>query len=346
MDCRSEGPIIKRCRREDFIPNCHEEMQEWMQGRQADLQTAVGAGQLQEVARISKLLTTAAQGVAGVDQPVCHNAVASCERSEVSPSRVGDAWNGLRHGCCKVRLVVKILSRRRLRSRHEVHPIVNVHFGAREFMGRIVTKWGFRGVRVGEASHPGPSVAARRGQDSTSDDEPLVRPNVGRDVVPRRHRDDVDVASPGCMETLLDGLEEYLAVRNSDVSATVPATPGALAVAGAVSEVVPGPEEGISVVNEHNGAQVSQFDLTQRDCDTDSSSETVSCGEDHVVPQSRRLRLVWDQARVEMHDDEGRVDHPTVRAAQHLIHTVVRRIGVVHVGAPLPRALQHQSGPH
>ena len=224
-----------------------------------------------------------------------------------------------------------MLSRRRLRSCHEVHPIVNVHFGAREFMGRIVTKWGFRGVRVGEASHPGPSVAARRGQDSTSDDEPLVRPNVGRDVVPRRHRDDVDV----------DGLEEDLAGRNSDVSATVPATPGALADAGAVSEVVPGPEEGI-VVNEHNGAQVSQFDLTQRDCDTDSSSETVSCGEDHVVPQSGRLRLVWDQARVEMHDDEGRVDHPTVRAAQHLIHTVVRRIGVVQVGAPLPRALQHQ----
>ena len=61
MDCRSEGPIVKRCRWEDFVPHCDEEMQEWMQGRHADLQTAVGAGQLQEVARISKLLTTAAQ---------------------------------------------------------------------------------------------------------------------------------------------------------------------------------------------------------------------------------------------------------------------------------------------
>ena len=60
-DTNGLPPIIKRCRREDFIPNYHEEMQEWMQGRQADLQTAVGAGQLQEVARISKLLTTAAQ---------------------------------------------------------------------------------------------------------------------------------------------------------------------------------------------------------------------------------------------------------------------------------------------
>ena len=41
--------------------HCDEEMQEWMQGRHADLQTAVGAGQLQEVARISKLLITVAQ---------------------------------------------------------------------------------------------------------------------------------------------------------------------------------------------------------------------------------------------------------------------------------------------
>ena len=54
------------------------------------------------------------------------------------------------------------------------------------------------------------------------------------------------------------------------------------------------------------------------------------------------MRLVWDQVRVEMHDDEGRVDHPTVQAAQHLFHTLARRIGAVQVGAPLPRALQHQ----
>ena len=61
LDSRSEVPVAKRCRREDFVPHCDEEMQEWMQARQADLQAAVVTGQLQEVSRISQLLTTAAQ---------------------------------------------------------------------------------------------------------------------------------------------------------------------------------------------------------------------------------------------------------------------------------------------
>ena len=70
---------------------------------------------------------------------------------------------------------------------------------------------------------PGLLVAARRSQDSTSDDELLVRPNVGRDVVPRRqdrHREDVTVGSRGCMETLLDGLQEDLAVGDSEIMTT------------------------------------------------------------------------------------------------------------------------------
>ena len=99
---------------------------------------------------------------------------------------------------------------------------------------------------MGEASHPGPPVAARRSQDSTSDDEPLSGASErGRDVVPRRHREDVAVGSRGCMETLLDSLEEDLAVGNSEMSATVPATPGALAEAGAVPEVCLAPVEEI-----------------------------------------------------------------------------------------------------
>ena len=48
------------CRREDFVPPCDEEMQEWMESRQKDLQAAVAAGHLVEVARISNLLTKAA----------------------------------------------------------------------------------------------------------------------------------------------------------------------------------------------------------------------------------------------------------------------------------------------
>ena len=48
-------------RREDFVPQCDEEMEEWMAGRHADLHTAMVAGQLPEVARISQLMTHAAQ---------------------------------------------------------------------------------------------------------------------------------------------------------------------------------------------------------------------------------------------------------------------------------------------
>ena len=44
-DNQPEGPVLKRqCRREDFVPQCHEEMEEWMAGRHADLQTAMVSG--------------------------------------------------------------------------------------------------------------------------------------------------------------------------------------------------------------------------------------------------------------------------------------------------------------
>ena len=35
-----------------FVPHCDEEMQEWIEGRQRDLEAAMLAGQLPEVARI------------------------------------------------------------------------------------------------------------------------------------------------------------------------------------------------------------------------------------------------------------------------------------------------------
>ena len=55
-------PNPKRvCRREDFVPQCDEEMQEWIEGRQRDLQAAIVAGLLPEVSRVSQLLSTAAQ---------------------------------------------------------------------------------------------------------------------------------------------------------------------------------------------------------------------------------------------------------------------------------------------
>ena len=61
-DSRPEGPVLKRqCRREEFVPQCDEEMEEWLAGRHADLQTALATGQLLEVARLSQLMTTAAE---------------------------------------------------------------------------------------------------------------------------------------------------------------------------------------------------------------------------------------------------------------------------------------------
>ena len=57
---RSNGPIVKMCWREDFVPHCDEEMQESVQGRHADLQAAVERGHFQAVARISQSMTSAA----------------------------------------------------------------------------------------------------------------------------------------------------------------------------------------------------------------------------------------------------------------------------------------------
>ena len=61
---------------------------------------------------------------------------------------------------------------------------------------RTISRYGLRGSRVGEATNPGPSQwrRLRRGSQSrlgqspvdvSSDQEPLVRPNMGRDVLPR-----------------------------------------------------------------------------------------------------------------------------------------------------------------
>ena len=51
----------------------------------------------------------------------------------------------------------------------------------------ITHQCGLLGVRIGEASHPGPRARVKhhRRVVSSSDDEPLVRPNIGRDVIPR-----------------------------------------------------------------------------------------------------------------------------------------------------------------
>ena len=57
-----EGQAPKRvCRREDFVPMCVEELQEWIAGRQVDLNEAMSVGRPDEVARISNIMCQAAQ---------------------------------------------------------------------------------------------------------------------------------------------------------------------------------------------------------------------------------------------------------------------------------------------
>ena len=57
-----EGQASKRIsKREDYVPNCMEELQEWIAGRQADLNEAMLVGRPDEVARISNIMCQAAQ---------------------------------------------------------------------------------------------------------------------------------------------------------------------------------------------------------------------------------------------------------------------------------------------
>ena len=70
---------------------------------------------------------------------------------------------------------------------------------------------GFVGVRVGEASHPGPRVRDkhRRRVASSSDDEPLIRPIVGREVIPRTEAV-ADLTASGREATVPDSVIDTL----------------------------------------------------------------------------------------------------------------------------------------
>ena len=84
-DSRPEGPVLKRqCRREEFVPQCDEEMEEWLAGRHADLQTALATGQLLEVARLSQLMTNSCRGVASIDSKPENSSFSVAEHSEVT----------------------------------------------------------------------------------------------------------------------------------------------------------------------------------------------------------------------------------------------------------------------
>ena len=92
-------------------------------------------------------------------------------------------------------------------------------------------RYGLRGTRVGEASHPGPrsdvpddildDPEVRLGRmDSDSDDEPLLRPVDGRNAVPRRAVEDVASSVPVTVDTVPADVESTMPIS------TVPASSG------------------------------------------------------------------------------------------------------------------------
>ena len=117
----------------------------------------------------------------------------------------------------------------------------------------VTHQCGFVGCRVGEASNPGP-VLTRRGRraqachdthiDVSSDEEPLVRPNMGRDVIARTEASGACNAESHIRSTRADSTVASDATPGRDVllkdrqtlETTQPATPVALRTAGVITE--------------------------------------------------------------------------------------------------------------
>ena len=171
-----------------------------MWDRQQDLQAATMAGRPEEVGRISQLIVRGAQEWHGVQNKLRSGPLLACCL--------------LRWVSWSVDWMVVRISRR--------CPIYAARQGVCE---RRDALYGHRGVRVGEASHPGPPLLRRlrsgrsRGvRADISSEEPLVR-HIQRHVVPRiagvasvaEENDISDVEDHSAVSpTLLDSLAEDL----------------------------------------------------------------------------------------------------------------------------------------
>ena len=135
VDIHSPNPK-RLCRREDFVPFCDEEFQEWMEGRR--LANRCGNGTVLRSGEDFSVACASSVGVAAGDPRPSH----------VTPISSGQFCAVIRHRC------------------------------------------GMLGVRVGEASNPGPPSLRRLRRNRSavcaisSDEEPLIR-GVGRNVVAR-----------------------------------------------------------------------------------------------------------------------------------------------------------------
>ena len=161
----------------------------------------------------------------------------------------------------------------------------NSSFCAGEHSEVILYQCGLLGIRVGEASHPGPVKTrsarrlerSRRRVASSSDDEPLVRPVVGREVIPRIEAG-ADLLATGGEATVPDSVIDALeADLTPPVPSTVPVSDGRFLQLGLLCGVPlsePGPTQWES------GAE---FPLERRAPDWDSNEEV----EREEVPPGR-----------------------------------------------------------
>ena len=235
---------------------------------------------------------------------------------------------------------------------------------------------------MGEASNPGP--ARQRGPEEilneleatltrldSSDEEPLLRPVSGRNVV-RRVSDAVERCigdpvqvsrrvvlapqSPGTPRSVQNCASNKFSILAADstfedcsVSQTIPATPHALDEAGVL-----GPSATL--------LDDLECDLTRVDTDQvrvesrqrvpcrptvamsqGSGSDTESLTDIVHQPTWRRLVLVSSrEAAVQGAQREGDAVPREARAADFFIRDVARRVGAVPVGSPLPRQLRNQ----
>ena len=268
-------------RREEFVPQCDEEMEEWMAGRHADFHTAMVAGQL----RGGQNFSVNDPCGAPVDPRTDELSFSGGEHSEVIAHQCGGAHGAL-SGACERN-----------------------------------SRYGLRGVKIGEASNPGPSkrsagrdtvVHARQRSsdpghltliDSSDEDTPFVVPRPSRrlalvpesaDVTPQSIQDrerDTRLESGAQFSmmdrgyTLVSSDEEPLVPcsRNSVVytGSTVPASTGALLHAGVeesqfVRDVAARVEERSRDIDPSQWESDAEFSLGSRPVEFQSQSQPDS----------------------------------------------------------------------